>query len=373
MAKTIRVLVVEDSLTIRMRLCELVASDPELELAGQAGDGTTALDLARRLAPDVLSLDMVLPGLSGLEVTEEVMAHFPTPILIVSSSVNRGEVFQTYDALAAGAIDAFDKPRGDGTDPEWEKSYLRTLKVVSRIPVMTHLRARLRREAPRPLATSTPSPDAGWRPSSNLRPAVVALGASTGGPAALLEVLPQLPAPFPLPILIVLHVGEPFAWAIADWLAERTGHLVRLARDGELLASLDGTVVLAPAEHHLVLSRGGTLQLSNAPERHSCRPSVDVLFESLASVCGAATVAGLLTGMGRDGAAGLLRIRQAGGVTFAQDEASSIVWGMPGEAVALGAASRVLPLSALGAALTAAVPGAGSDSRALRERPGGGR
>lgn len=367
MPKKIRVLVVEDSLTIRMRLCELVASDPELELAGQAGDGATALELARRLAPDVLSLDMVLPGPSGLEVTEEVMAHFPTPILIVSSSVNRGEVYQTYDALAAGAIEAFDKPRGDGTDPEWEANYLRTLKLVSRIRVMTHLRARLR-------GTVRPEPGPGnaARPAGT-EPAVVAIGASTGGPAALLEVLPRLPAPFPVPVLVVLHVGEPFAWAMADWLSERTGHRVRLARDGEPLSALRGTVLLAPANRHLVLASDGIVRLSDAPERHSCRPSVDVLFESLASARGASTIACLLTGMGRDGAAGLLRIRQAGGVTFAQDEATSIVWGMPGEAVALGAASRVLPLAALGPALAAAAAALPSVASVTRAWNGDGR
>jgi len=178
----------------------------------------------------------------------------------------------------------------------------------------------------------------------------VAVGASTGGPGALVELLRHLPADFQLPILLVLHIGEPFGIAFADWLDGQTQRPVAFARDGEPLAAAKGRVVMAPPDRHLVV-RGGSMHLTQDPERHSCRPSVDVLFESVAREIGPGAAACLLTGMGRDGAAGLLDIRRAGGLTIAQDEASCVVWGMPREAVLLDAAERVLPLREIATAL----------------------
>jgi two-component system chemotaxis response regulator CheB len=180
---------------------------------------------------------------------------------------------------------------------------------------------------------------------------LVALGASTGGPGAILQVLRGLPPDFPLPVLLVLHIGEPFGTAFAEWLDGQSRHRVRFACDGQALGAPG--VWLAPPGRHLVVN-GAALHLSSAPERHSCRPSVDVLFESVARECGPAAAACLLTGMGRDGAQGLLEIRKAGGWTIAQDEASCTVYGMPREAVLLGAAERVLPLADIGPALAAA-------------------
>jgi two-component system chemotaxis response regulator CheB len=166
----------------------------------------------------------------------------------------------------------------------------------------------------------------------------------------MLELLRALPAPFPLPLLLAIHIGEPFGAAFAEWLDGQSAHRVTLARDGEPLSRPNGGMRVAPPDRHLVVE-GGTLRLTDGPERNSCRPSIDVLFESMARNFGAASAACLLTGMGRDGAAGLLAIRQAGGVTIAQDEASSVVYGMPREAVRLGAAQYVLPLGAIGPAV----------------------
>jgi two-component system chemotaxis response regulator CheB len=179
---------------------------------------------------------------------------------------------------------------------------------------------------------------------------VVAIGASTGGPSALVEVLRGLPAGLGVPILIVMHIDEAFSTSFAEWLDLQTPHSVRLARHGEALASLGSQVVLAPAGRHLTV-RGGRLQLEGADPRHSCRPSVDVLFESLAVEAPRNTLACLLTGMGRDGAAGLLAIRRSGGCTIAQDEATCVVFGMPREAILLNAAEKVLPLAQIGPAL----------------------
>jgi two-component system chemotaxis response regulator CheB len=349
MAK-IRVLVVEDSLTVRKRLCEVLAADPELEIVGEAADGRRAIELCGSLRPDAMTLDMILPVMSGLAVTEYVMAHYPTPILIVSASTNRGELFKTYDALAAGAVDVLDKSPADGADEAWERSLRAAVRMVARIKVITHPRGRLQRLGPESGLDAMPSRPPAPRPA---RLPVLALGASTGGPAAVIEVLSALPAGFPLPMLLVLHLGAPFAAAFAEWLDGQTPHRVAYARDGEPLAGARGRVVLAPPDRHLVI-RGAELRLTGDPERHSCRPSVDVLFESVARACGAAGIGCLLTGMGRDGAAGLLAIRRAGGRTVAQDEATSVVYGMPREAALLGAAERVLPLGAIGAALAAA-------------------
>jgi two-component system, chemotaxis family, protein-glutamate methylesterase/glutaminase len=296
-----------------------------------------------------MTLDMMLPVMSGLAATEYIMAHCPTPILIVSSSFNRGELFKTYDALAAGAVDVLEKPRGDEAEGEWERRLCAAVKLVSRIRVITHPRARLgafgRPSGTAPGASPT-------LPQRGRSLGIVALGASTGGPAALVEVLRALPADFPIPVVVVLHIDAPFGGAFAEWLDAQTRHRVAYARPGEPVASYAGRVAMAPPGRHLVV-REQTFHLTSDPPRHSCRPSIDVLFEAIAGEYGASAAACLLTGMGRDGAIGLLEIRRAGGFTVAQDEATSIVYGMPREAALLGGAERVLPLDMIGSSLAA--------------------
>jgi two-component system chemotaxis response regulator CheB len=352
----IRILVVEDSLTVRKRLVEVLSSDPDCEIVGEAEDGKRALEMCQALRPHVMTLDMVLPVMSGLTVTEYVMAYCPTPIVIVSGSDNRGELYRTYDALAAGAVEVMEKPAGDASDQAWEQQLLFTVKIAARVKVITHPRARM--ATPRPGQVTA---IAQTRPAT---PRLVAIGASTGGPGALMTILRALPANYQLPILLVIHIGESFGLSLAEWLDGVSPLRVRPAVDGELLPRRgQGEVLMATPNRHLVL-RQGRLRLVHEPERHSCRPSVDVLFESLAQEAGSAVAACLLTGMGKDGATGLLAIRQAGGHTIAQDEATSIVYGMPREAIQRGAAAQVLPLQGMAGALIALA--GGSDSRSVK-------
>jgi len=347
----LRVLVVEDSTTIRRYLVGVLQRDDGIEVVGEASNGMDAAEMCARLRPDVVTMDMILPNMNGVLATEQIMAYTPTPILIVSSSVNRGEAFRTYDALAAGAVDVLDKPRANESTEQWELRFLAAVKMVARIKVITHPRGRLRAsttEREGRLQTDTLSsepmiPRADWdRTAYSVE--LIAIGASTGGPAAISQILQSLPLNFPIPILIVIHIAEIFAAAFGEWLAMETRLPVRFARDYDQLPHVGGPcVLLAPAGRHMVVE-GARIRLLESPERNSCRPSVDVLFESLAREMGERASLTLLTGMGRDGAQGMLIARKAGCDTVAQDEQSSVVFGMPAEAIRLGAARRVLPL-----------------------------
>jgi two-component system, chemotaxis family, protein-glutamate methylesterase/glutaminase len=347
MAKT-RILVVEDSATVRGRLVEIVRSDPALELVGEVEDGKRAIELCQRYRPDVITMDMMMPLMSGLAATEYIMAHCPTPILVVSASTNRGELFKIYEALAAGAVEVLEKPTGSEPDGAWERRFLATVKLVAKIRVITHPRARLS-GLQRPAPPTMPPPAV---PRSGRKFDLVAIGASTGGPGAIVEVLRGLPADFALPILFVLHINEPFATAFADWLDGQTARRVSYPKDGMPLTAAAARVIVAPGNRHLVV-RDERLHLTDDAERHSCRPSVDVLFESVAREYGAAAAACLLTGMGKDGAQGLLKIREAGGLTIAQDEGTSVIYGMPREAALIGAATHILRLGEIGPRLGA--------------------
>jgi len=344
-----RVLVVEDSLTTRKYLVEVLASKPEFAVVGEAEDGKQAIELCRTLRPDVVTLDMMLPAMSGVAVTEYIMAYCPTPILIVSASTNRGELYKTYDALAAGAVDVLEKPEGNDTGGDWERTFISAVKIVSKIRVITHVRAKL---SPSPRIPECGA-GVGTRGGAT-RKNIVAIGGSTGGPAAVVDILRGLPTGFEIPILLVIHLGAPFGSAFTEWLDGQSRLRVRHAREGEPLPAVgEAGVVMAPPGLHLLVENG-RLRLTSDAERNSCRPSVDVLFESLAKQHGSQTIACLLTGMGRDGARGLLALRHAGALTIAQDETSSVIFGMPREAIEIGAADRVLRLDEIAPALAAA-------------------
>jgi two-component system chemotaxis response regulator CheB len=337
---TIRVLVAEDSMTVRRRLVQTLAADPALEVIGEASDGRSATELCQRLHPDVITMAVMMPVMDGVTATEYIMANCPTPVLVVSASSNRGQVSQTFDALAAGAIDVLDKPTGIAADGVWERELVAAVKMVSRIRAIRrssiNRRSRVRGAAARTLeSTSSPAGEA----------VIVAIGASIGGPSAMAKILSQIPGDFPLAILLVIHIAPEFSDSLVQWIAKISDLKVRVAVDGEPMPrSSIGEIIMAPPDRHLTVGQG-RLRVTNAPLRNLCRPSIDELFESIARECGSHAIACLLTGMGKDGAAGLLAIRQSGGQTIAQDEATSTVFGMPREAIALDAAQVVAPLA----------------------------
>ncbi len=326
----LRILIVEDSLTVRRRLTDVFSEDPAFTVVGETGDGEQAFAMCQSLRPDVVTLDLMLPGLNGVEVTRRIMTHCPTPIVIFSGADNRTMNLHLLDALSAGAVDAVEKPTRFAS-LEWAGELLTRVKLAARMPSTALAQMR---QAPEPVRPQLPA-------------RLVVLGASTGGPAAIKEILQRLPQDFPLPLLLVMHLSEKFELSMVDWLSKGCRIPVRHVVDGEPLPPVGRPVLLmARAQKHLMM-REGKLHLVDGPERHSSRPSVDVLFESVAREMGSRAIGCLLTGMGRDGAEGLYALRRAGATTFAQDEASCVVFGMPREAIRLGAAQHVVALREL--------------------------
>jgi two-component system chemotaxis response regulator CheB len=349
--KPVRVLLVDDSPLVLAVLTRILAADPEIEVVGTAKNGQEALALIPKADPNVICTDFYMPVMNGLEFTRRVMAEHPRPILVVSVAVGESQPENVFQLLEAGAVDVFPKPRGGfAAENEALAQELRNrVKVLSRVHVF------------RKLALPTSAPLPAMKPAGLAVPHVVAMGASAGGPQALATVLSGLPEDFPAPILCVQHVSEGFLDGLVSWLGSHTRLQVRIAQQGE--QPLPGRVYFSQEEHHLLVGDGGRLVLSDDPARVGHRPSVDLLFESVARRYGAAAVAVLLSGMGADGAAGMAEVAKAGGMTIAQDEATSVIFGMPGEAVRLGAARRVLPVDQIARVLRALceVPGAGRE------------
>jgi two-component system chemotaxis response regulator CheB len=327
----IRVLVVDDSSTQRAMLIHLLQQDPDIDVAGWAATGVEALRAVERLQPDVITLDDRMPGMSGLDTARRVMHEWPTPIVMVSAAAAQ----VTDAAIAAGVVAVHDKRALAGTDPSAPNALIRAIKSMASVRVV-----RQRREA----STSLSNSGAPILPTSaQLRtgtPEIVAIGASTGGPQVVREILSRLPASFPLPIVVVQHTTAGYSKNLVDWLDASSPLRVKVAEDGEPLGK--SAVYVAPTQQHLVV-RGRHLALLDAAPVSLHRPSVTVLFKSVAAAYGARGIGVLLTGMGDDGAAGLADMRCTGATTIAQDEQTSVVFGMPAEAIRLGAVEHVLP------------------------------
>jgi two-component system, chemotaxis family, protein-glutamate methylesterase/glutaminase len=333
----IRVLVAEDSPTLRILIRRTLENDPEILVVGEAADGEEAIALCRRLNPDIVTMDIHMPRMDGYEAIRHIMAETPRPIVVLTSTESDISLGTTYKAIQVGALMVIRKPKAmPGVDPEADN-------LISQIKAMADVKVVRRNrwsQMDRPKMTGkTVMPR-----SSHVEPVrLVAIGASTGGPPALQTILSRLPAGFPAPILVVQHISRNFINGLATWLKETTPLQVRVAQPYEKLKP--GTVYLAPDEKHLTITAEGSLWLNSMPLVDGHCPSATVLFESAAAAKGPETAGVILTGMGSDGARGLKALHDAGGYTIAQDEASCIIFGMPKEAVAMGAVNEVLPLN----------------------------
>jgi two-component system, chemotaxis family, protein-glutamate methylesterase/glutaminase len=350
----LRVLIAEDSITCRDLLIALVESDPELSVAGTASNGQQAIDQVKQLHPDVVIMDIHMPVLDGFEATRRIMVERPTPIVIVSASLNVQEATVSMHALRVGALTVLQKPALDASADfaEVAQQFTATVRAMAGVRVV-------RRWSDRPAQAKEAHGGAG--------PArIVAIAASTGGPAALYRVLSELPKDFAVPILVVQHIAPGFVPALASWLAGASPLAVKVAEHGDVLAP--GTVYFAPDDRHLVLADRGTLEISAKPAVGGFRPSGTVLFESVAQVYGGAGIGVILTGMGEDGLRGLQALRAVGGQIVAQDEASSVVFGMPGAAVDAGIADAIVPLHMVAAQLRRMIGGASGVARSDMKR-----
>jgi two-component system chemotaxis response regulator CheB len=341
----IRVLIAEDSVTARELLRAVLSADPEIEVVGTAANGIEAVELTKTLRPDLVTMDIHMPGIDGFEATKQIMIAAPTPIIIVTASLDANDVKVSMEALKVGALALFDKPSLD--DPDFQDACTRmvsTVKAMAGVKVVRHF-------APRTLPLPAVPPPAPERLQARIR--LVAIAASTGGPAALARIFADLPGQFPVPIVVVQHITKGFVSGLATWLNSCCPLQIKVAEDFEPLRP--SHVYIAADDAHLGIDTHLRVRLNHGEPIQGFRPSATYTFQSVAKVLGPAAVSVILTGMGQDGVKGLQAVRKAGGHIAAQDEASSVVFGMPGACIQQGLADRVLPLANIGDWLMAMV------------------
>jgi two-component system chemotaxis response regulator CheB len=327
-SERIRVLLVDDSPMALLLIRRTLAQDPQIEVVGTAEDGAEGLRLVHELQPDVVSTDLFMPVMDGLELTRRIMAESPRPVLVCSTAVQADNTINIFDLLQAGALDVFPKPR-TGLDQGDLSGLVRKIRVLAGVKVFRSRSARSHQGASAILERVT-------------RPQIVVVGVSTGGPRALQHLFGSLPAEFPLPILCVQHISGEFAEGLVNWLSGQSALTVRFARAGESFQP--GTIYFPPPGQNLTVGTERDAVLLAIDERE-VGPSVDATMLSVAATYGAGSVGILLTGMGSDGAKGMVAISQAGGMTIAQNAETSVIFGMPERAIAQGGAQRVLSLN----------------------------
>lgn len=333
----IRVLLVEDSPVTLVILRRILNSSPHIEVVGEARTGLEALELIPNVQPDVICTDLHMPQMDGLELTSEVMTLYPRPILVISAWVQEEDSPHVFQLLEAGALDIFPKPTIGLTmeDKLLNQELINKIQILSGVKVF-----KKKRKSPSQVKNLET-----FSYKSYLKPEIVVIGASTGGPQAINELLAKLPSNFPVPVICVQHICLGFLQGFIDWLASSCRLQIQIAQPGDI--PKPGTIYFPPEQRHLELDDQGRFIYSNLPPLDGHRPSVTVTFKSVAEFYGSATVGILLSGMGRDGAEGMQCIAEAGGLTIAQDEATSVIFGMPKEAIDLGAAKLVLPIHAI--------------------------
>ena len=343
----IRVLIVDDSTVIRQLLSEILSRDPALEIVGTAGDGRAALAKIPLLKPDLITLDIDMPVMDGLETLTALRKLYPKLPVIMFSTLTEHGAAATLDALALGASDYATKPSDTGSlAVSIERIRIELIPKIKALCGIAPWKL-----PPRPAARARPVLKSGLRSNSSIE--IVAMGTSTGGPNALAAVLPQIPSDFPVPIVVVQHMPPIFTRLLAERLARRSAIPVEEGCAGAVLSP--GHAWIAPGDFHMQVIRAGMdrcLHLNQDPQENSCRPAVDVLFRSVAAAYGANVLGVVMTGLGSDGVLGAQDIRNAGGDVIIQDEASSVVWGMPGMVHASGLDDAAYPLDRLAAEIT---------------------
>lgn len=327
----ISVLLVDDSSLTKAVLRDIFLTTDDIVVVGEATNGEEAVAMTRMLAPDLVIMDLMMPVMDGLSAIEEIMAQSPTPILVLSATLDDSEVNRAFVAIKKGALDVMEKP--GGADLGLEESF--AVRIVEKVRLLAGIKVIRRPAKRRAEALKISCTDVGDRN-------ILAIGASTGGPKAVMTIVKRLPAELRATVFIVQHIANGFAKGFAKWLDSESKMRVRLAVDGDDFKT--GEALVAPNDCHMVAERG-RIRLVQDPPVNCCRPSIDVFFNSLAVDQGARVVGVLLTGMGKDGAQGLRRIKEQGGMTIAQDKESCAVFGMPKAAMELNAVNEMLPLS----------------------------
>ncbi len=344
----IKVLIVEDSPVMQQLLIHTISSDPEFKIVGVSCNGEDAIEDVRKYSPDIIAMDWQMPKLDGKEATKIIMETNPTPIVIVTGSLASKDMAVTFNMIEAGALAIVKKPPGIA-HPDYKKEareLLLTLKLMSEVKLVKRI-TRNNRE----YSVAKPVIEKQIREGTQIQ--VIAIGASTGGPIVLQKILSNLDKNIQVTLLIVQHISKGFTLGFVEWLSSTTNFPIHIAVNGEY--PLPGHAYIAPDDFHLGIESGPRIVLSNHELENGLRPSVAYLFRTVAQICGNRAVGVLLTGMGHDGAVELKQMRERGAITFAQDKESSVVHGMPGEAINLNAATHILSPLEIAIALTALI------------------
>ena len=332
----IRVLIVEDSPVARTLLVGILGSDPDISVVATAVDGLQAIEMALKYKPDVITMDLYMPRLGGVEAVRRIMTTNPIPTVVISAGTDWGGTEFPFLALEAGAVAVCEKP----LSPTHRKYRAMAGRIVQTVKMASEIKLVRRWKKSGDGMPGVEEHGRSW-PTDMQRMKVVAIGASTGGPLALCEILAGLSREFPMPILIVQHIAVGFLPGMVDWLSSTSGFPVKIADEGEII--LPGHAYIAPDGSHMEAGMAGRLHLRPCDFVDGLCPSVSVLFLSVARIYDRSSIGILLTGMGKDGAEGLLAMKEKGALTIAQDKESSVIHGMPGEAIRLGAARFVYP------------------------------